>query len=162
MINKPVKKSERIFPKSSIVKSKEDIRCLCSFFNGDNLQGRRVYNAEKDGWTYDSFIKKVLKKKNLLTIIKTEFGKIFGCFVSIPRTQYQRWEKDEKAFIFSLTHQTKHEQISHKNKAVFMNLYGRYLLSAGNGIDFQIKENCNIFNTSFCYGGEETTYSTPY
>ena len=31
----------------------------------------------------------------------------------------------------------------------------------GFGSDFQICENCNVDSDSYCYGGDENTYSIP-
>ena len=63
-----------------------------------------LYQATRDGFSYQGYINNVLNKRNLLSVIKSEYGKVFGCYYSIPRTQSVKWEIDEEAFIFSLTH----------------------------------------------------------
>ena len=54
-------------------------------------------------------MKKVVDKENLLYVIKSEFGKVFGGFMSIKRiSQGRGFHTDKEAFIFSLTNKTKH------------------------------------------------------
>ena len=83
-----------IFNGSSLITIAEDIRSICGFFDKEELKGQMVYKATRDGFSFNNFISRVLNKPNLLSIIKTEHNKIFGSFVSIPRTQSDKRESD--------------------------------------------------------------------
>lgn len=67
-----------------------------------------LYTATKNGFKFQNYISRVLNKKNLLTIIKSQHDKVFGGFYSIPRTLSNNFTPDNQAFIFSLTHKSQH------------------------------------------------------
>lgn len=82
---------------------------MVEFLDKSYLNGPMLYKGSRDGFSYDNYITKVFNKPNLFYLIQTEHDKIFGCFISIPRTQSNKKESDPKAFIFSLTHKQKHK-----------------------------------------------------
>jgi hypothetical protein len=52
-------------------------------------------------------------------LIKSEFNKVFGGFASISwGNNKNKYYADDKAFIFSLTNKSKHEQYSNKDSAL--------------------------------------------
>ena len=67
------------------------------------------------------------------------------------------WKKDDKAFVFSLTHKSKHDLNANKQQAVD---HGKdYLVAFGGGHDFRLSDGCNINNESYCNFGY--TYALP-
>ena len=98
-----------MFKDSSLVTTEDEIKTMGSFLNKDKLKGNLIYKATRDGFSYNNYIGKVLNKPNQISIIKSEHNKVFGCFFSIPRTQSNKNESDEKAFMFSLTNKEKYE-----------------------------------------------------
>lgn len=45
-----------------------------------------MYRGTRDGFGFNDYVNKVESRGNLLTIIKSEYDKVFGCFIGIPRT----------------------------------------------------------------------------
>lgn len=77
-----------------------------------------LYRFTKDGPTFDKVYPKIADKKDTLTIVKSNYGKVFGGYASIPWTKSSKWHKDSNAFIFSLTNLHKYNQISEDNHAI--------------------------------------------
>ena len=51
--------------------------------------------------------KSVLIKGKSISIIKTTDNDIIGGYTSIPWSNDNNWQRDEEAFLFSVTHQQK-------------------------------------------------------
>ena len=66
-----------------------------------------IYKASIDGFEFDDYFCKVRNKGQLLSIIKSEYNKVFGCYISRKRVDTDEWESDNFAFLFSLTHKKK-------------------------------------------------------
>ena len=66
-----------------------------------------IYKGSRDGFEFKDYFSKVKNKGYLLSIIKTEFNKVFGCYIEIKRTNIDEWERDHQAFLFSLTYKKK-------------------------------------------------------
>jgi hypothetical protein len=53
------------------------------------------------------------KKHDVLIVVESETGKKFGGFTSLQMlddiAQNDKWQKDPKAFVFSLSNKTKHK-----------------------------------------------------
>jgi hypothetical protein len=53
------------------------------------------------------------KKKDVLVVVESEAGKKFGGFTSLQMLDdidnNNKWQKDPKAFVFSLSNKTKHK-----------------------------------------------------
>ena len=53
------------------------------------------------------------KKHDVLVVVESDAGKKFGGFTSIEMSgdpaQNNKWHKDPKAFVFSLSNKTKHK-----------------------------------------------------
>ncbi len=64
-------------------------------------------------------MKCLLHKPNTLHIIKSNYGNIFGGFISSPWKNNGTQVKDQKAFIFSYDHKRKFEAIPNKNTIYF-------------------------------------------
>lgn len=50
----------------------------------DDLKAVLLYSGERDGFTARAFHNLCDKKSRLLTLIKTNYGKVFGCYIHIP------------------------------------------------------------------------------
>ena len=68
-----------------------------------------IFKGTRDGFGYDDFSNRVKGKGNLIGLVKSEHDKVFGWYVSIPDTRDDEYHADEKAFIFSLTNRSKHD-----------------------------------------------------
>jgi hypothetical protein len=102
--------------------------------------GTLLWRATKDGFEASVFHKKCDNVKASLTIITSEFGKKFGGFTALP------WEGstckvDISAFVFSLTHKTKHVPFKNLDKSI--RCYQSYCPTFGDGCDIYIADNAN-------------------
>lgn len=71
-----------------------------------------LYRGTEHGFTAESFHKRCDDQipTTTLTFVKSDMGLVFGGFTSVPwSSDHYRDYPDESAFIFSVTHRTKHE-----------------------------------------------------
>ena len=109
-----------------------------------------VYRGSDHGFTAQAFhqqlerdVNNLRKSSATLTFVLSEHGKAFGGYTTVPWSfddTYQDFE-DSEAFVFSMTHRTKHEQYQLKDKAV--RHYPSYLPTFGYSHDFHICDNCD-------------------
>lgn len=64
-----------------------------------------LYSGQRDGYRANDFHTRCDSKSPTLTIIKSEYGNIFGGYTEIPWFQGDFGKKDDKLFIFSLVNQ---------------------------------------------------------
>lgn len=131
-----------------------------------------MYRATEHGFTRKAFAKRCNERGATLTVIKSEHGNVFGGFTSLawntPEGDPSSWcyNPDPKAFLFSLTHRTKHEQIKNHEYAVRHSPEGNILMwvfgssnNFGVGCDVVIIEHCNHKRGSYSDLG--ATYEPP-
>ena len=78
-----------------------------------------LYRFTRDGTTFDKLYPKIADKGDTITIVKSNHGKVFGGYASIPWKNVATTMKDPKAFIFSLTNLFKYNQISVNDNAIY-------------------------------------------
>lgn len=77
-------------------------------FNLSDKKLALLYRASRDGFQAASFHAKCDKKEKTLTIVKAKSGQIFGGYTNAKwNSQYQNYQSDENAFIFSLVNNHK-------------------------------------------------------
>ena len=71
-----------------------------------------IYQAKKDGFSGKIFHALCNDKGPTVTLIKNEYNYVFGGFTSLSWSspEQSEWKRDKSAFVFSLTHETKHSQ----------------------------------------------------
>ena len=67
---------------------------------------------------------KIVDKGETLTIVKSNFGKVFGGYTEIPWKNVSLHVKDPKAFIFSLTNLYKYNLISSAKSSIYQHPEG--------------------------------------
>lgn len=77
-----------------------------------------IYRGSKDGFKSSVFHKLCDGKYPTLTLIKSEFDKVFGGFTITPWSSSPKFIADDKAFIFSLTYKTKHTPYQNHQQSV--------------------------------------------
>lgn len=125
-----------------------------------------LYRASRDGFQAASFHAKCDNKEKTLTIVKAKSGQIFGGYTKAKwNSQYQNYQSDANAFIFSLVNN------SHKPLIFGLNLnycgsynYAIYCSSDfgpgfGCGPDFRISNWSNVNTNSSSILGH--TYTHP-
>ena len=118
-----------------------------------------LYRGSRDGYRASDFHSKCDGKKNQLTLIKSESGRIFGGYQSKPRISppVGDWKSsdDKSAFIFSVSDQKKFP-VSNSKKAIqdidsFGPTFGNF--------DILIYDNCNLTSQNRTDFGD--SYSIP-
>ena len=56
-----------------------------SFFDKD-IYPTLIYKADKSSFDPDTLFDLIFDRKNLLYVIKSEYNKVFGCFISVSQT----------------------------------------------------------------------------
>ena len=83
----------------------------------NDLSLKLLYRGSEQGFRRSSFAKHCNDRGPTLTLIKSDLGHVFGGFTSIswatPEGDPSSWKyyEDPEAFLFSLTHKTKHKQV---------------------------------------------------
>ncbi len=116
----------------------------------------KVYRGSEDGFSTSLFHKLCDGIAPSLTIIKSEDGRVFGGFTTVPwglvtggkngQTQAAAYKKDSDAFIFSFTHQTIHRIIKEKEEQAINCVKDR--LQCFGVWDLYISDNCNLNENS--------------
>ncbi|CDW82621.1 UNKNOWN [Stylonychia lemnae] len=116
-----------------------------------------IYKASRDGFKGSHFHKLCDFKGPIICIIQSEFQNLFGGFTSQPLTtpDKAKWIKDPQAFVFSLTHKTKHSQYQNRDRSVYHKKDTHIQFS----FDIAISENSHENSDSGCNLGY--TYRLP-
>ena len=61
-----------------------------------------VYRASRDGFTTEALHSKCNYKPNLVSIIRNDLNYVFGGYTSVAWNRTSGWNRDPKAYIFSL------------------------------------------------------------
>ena len=70
-----------------------------------NLEiGDVIFDSEKDDWNINTsvFGDKVMNRKSLIFIVEDTSGNKFGCYTTRKISQYNAYQTDSDAFVFSL------------------------------------------------------------
>jgi hypothetical protein len=146
------------------VKSKDDLELLVKWL-GYQPKFRLLMRGSKNGFKASKFHFICDKKGPTLTIIKSEHGKIFGAYTSKGHKNSVNvdLESDPEAFIFSVTHKTKHEPVKNIEKIIGHHpmrliVFGRSEEKKENS-DIEIVDECNTHKLSFTNFGN--SFSVP-
>lgn len=94
---------------STLIKTIQDIKVIEEGFQNSNYSLELLFKGSRDGFKSTDF-NRLCNKPNTLSVVESEFGKVFGGFTSLTWQTTGEWKPDEKAWIFSLTHRTVHRQ----------------------------------------------------
>ena len=114
-----------------------------------------LYKGTRD--TFDSTKMHALidNKGPTISILKSQTDQVCGGFCNLPWSSDGAWKSDDKAFIFSVTKKTKHEQFQNKEQAVYH--AGSFMIWFG--YDLLIYTGCDVSASSYSNLG--TTYKAP-
>ena len=95
---------------SNLIKTIQDIKVIDEGLQNSSYSLELIFKGSRDGFKSADF-NRLCIKPNTLSVVESEFGKVFGGFTSLAwQTNAAAWKPDEKAWIFSLTHRTVHRQ----------------------------------------------------
>ena len=148
-----IKKENKLFPESSIIKS-EDEQIILSWFDRKPLRFNLLLDTKKDGDLTTTFYKKCGNKCPTMLFVKTTNGDIFGGYTT------QLWPKkgystDEKSFVFSLNLKQKYK-VTSKDCAI----YSAESSFQFGGYCIRICNNCTT-NSSNCVCSDKGSYDIP-
>ncbi|EFC50838.1 predicted protein [Naegleria gruberi] len=151
------------FVSSQILSSIENVGLELSTFTKSQQTPKLLFRASEDGFSSEIFHEKCDNQGATLTIIKSEFGKIFGGFSSQNWKSNYEFACDDAAFLFKLEklngsyHITKFNVKQDQKQQAIYN-HPHYLPTFGNH-DIYIADDCNRNSKSFSNFG--TTYELP-
>jgi len=154
------KKAERISFESNIVKLKEDQELLGRWIeeaSGSTFKLQLLWRGTTDGFRASTFHSKCDDKGPTLTIILSNKDCIFGGYSSKSWKSSGGFVSDEKAFIYSLTHKTKHAKQKSEDYSIYCR--GNYGPTFGSGNDIHIIDKCNTSDKNYSNGNH--TYELP-
>lgn len=123
--------------------------------NAEKVKFSLLYKASKDTFSSYTMHAKIDNQGPTICLIKSEFNKVFGGYCEIDWKPDGAWKSDPKAFIYSITQKTKHEQYQNKDQA----LYHANSFMLWFGYDILLYDQCN--NNSSSYSNFGTTYKPP-
>jgi len=83
-----------------------------------------------------------------LVILKSTLGKIWGGYTTTPWNITNEYKIDRNNFVFSLTHETKHEHHDNFDRSMYCG--PTYLVVFGGcDCDFRVVDGCNTIKTSY-------------
>eukprot|EP00347_Sterkiella_histriomuscorum_P018566 403345029 len=135
----------------------QDDEKLLKNWIGQNVKLQLIYRGTRDGFKAKSFHQKCDNQGPTLSLIKSEHEKVFGGFASISWQSDNTFHSDDKAFVFSLTHKTRHKQ--YQNKEMAVSHFSDILMLFGNSCDIAITNDCDNNLSSYCNLG--MTYQPP-
>ena len=108
-----------------------------------------IFRASENNFKAEKFHQICDGKSPTLTIIKSNYGKIFGAYTKCKWNSNNNWITDESrsSFIFSVHNSSRHV-IKHPKHAIFSEKNNGPIF--GKGYDIYISNNCNVNNNSFC------------
>lgn len=153
--------SQSIFNNTSIVKETKDQQQLQTWVaeaqDSSQLRFQLLYKGSADGFDSRAFHSKCDGKGSTLTVVASEQGATFGGFAALPWQSSGEFAHDPKAFVYSLTHGTKHARQKDKD-SVYHD--GRFGPTFGSGFDICVVDGCNVSGKSYSQGN--TTYELPH
>ncbi len=78
------------------------------------LKFELIYKATRDTFSSVVMHQKINDQGPTISLVKSEFGKVFGGYCKIDWKDDGAWKSDPDAFIFSVDKKTKHEQYQNK------------------------------------------------
>lgn len=124
---------------------------ICGFSRSQRF--RLVYRASEQGFRAVDFHSRCDRVSNTLTLVKSTNGNVFGGFTNKPWTNVNRYESDERAFIFSLISQNNSRPIKinvDQMRPSWAIYCGRNSgPTFGRGHDLHISDNSNVKKESF-------------
>ena len=129
---------------SDLITSPAELSTLKLWLNMNNPETSLLYKATRDGFKAQDFHRICDERGPTISLIQSDQGNVFGAFtkVSFRSTDELESEGDPSAFIFSLTHLTKHDQYNNKDRAVCHQ--SKCLMMFGKlNPDFAIQDKCN-------------------
>ena len=154
-----------ILSEESVMKEVNDgLDSLYEWSGNRKMRLQLLYRGPRDGTTLHQVNSKINDKGPTFVFIKSEFGLVFGCFTSIPWTKPNHdtiWYSDKTAYIFSLSHKTRHLQYQ-KFDQVIEHWNEGFIFMVGKGDDFAIRDNFdNKTNNYTLFGNGNGSYKPP-
>ncbi|CDW72897.1 UNKNOWN [Stylonychia lemnae] len=121
-----------------------------------------LYKATGDQFTASSFHQKCDNQGPTISFIQSEHGQVFGGYTSLSWTSPDRVksQKDNDAFVFSLSKNSLHKQHQNLDRAVSHHKDQLMVFGGGISNDIAIQNDCNNNSNSLCSLGG--TYQTPF
>ena len=108
--------------------------------SNSSLKLQLIYRGSRDGFGADIFHKKCDNITPNITVIKSEYGRVFGGYTVATWEGNSINKNDSTAFLFSLTNQ---EIYPHNGNGRAICGSTSYLTLFGNGSDLYLTSNCN-------------------
>ncbi|CDW77572.1 UNKNOWN [Stylonychia lemnae] len=131
-------------------------------YGEDEIQNSKfelLFKATRDSFSSIKMHEMIDNKGPIVGIIKSEHDQVFGGYSSIGWKANDGQTADDKAFIFSLTKKTKHEQYQNKDQALYY--ANSYMLWFGYDINLYTDCNINGIQNDSSYSNFGTIYRPP-
>jgi len=155
--------SKTKFKDSLILKTDEHKNILSKWISESNNNNKTIeftllYRSTRDGRYEDSFHSKCDNRGPTVTIIQSTSGHIFGGYTELSWGTDTGYRYDANAFIYSITHETKHSKQKNTNYSICDS--STYCATFGGGHDICLGYSRTVSH-SFCYSNGDHTYELP-
>jgi hypothetical protein len=141
----------------------DEVADLLELLDGSGLDIRRaqlLFNAREESFSAARFHAACNGKKNTVTLVRSTNKRLFGGYASNPWNSGGAWEKDPKAFLFSVTRKSTHPLFSNFENALYMN--GSYGPTWGGNHDLHLSDNCGSNASSYSQLGYSYQSTDPH
>jgi hypothetical protein len=127
---------------SKIINQSHDVSMIKKWICDGQVKFKLLYRGTRDGFTSDAFQKKVKEIKPTITVIKSDYDKVFGGYVEDQDWKNtSNYKNTTKSFIFSVTNKKKYAQKPNMSQYAIYN--NNYLPTFGGGHDIHCANNGN-------------------
>jgi hypothetical protein len=107
-----------------------------------------LYRATNEGFNWTTYTNNIQGKTPTVILIKSRMGNIFGGFTSSEWITDNNYHEDRTNFVFSLTHETKHEHHDNFDRSMYRST-SYFVVFGGCNCDFRITTTCNSTKDSY-------------
>jgi hypothetical protein len=147
---------------STLVSQSSDITMIKNWIIAEgsgSVRFKLLYRGTRDGFKPDDFQKRCAHIKPTLTLMKSEYGKVFGGYVEDQDwTNTNSYKNTTKAFIFSVTNQKKYLQKQDCSSTAIYT-HSNYLTTFGGGFDIHCSDHSYSRFPHTYEGGKDSNQS---
>ena len=154
--NEEIKKENRLFKDSNIIKIEEE-ELILSWFEKKPVKMMRLLDSKKDGDSTSTFESKCAKKCPIIVIVKTTNGFRFGGFTTKIWTNGS-YAKDSKCFLFSLDRKEKYK-ITAEDYATYLESNSSFFFGSA---ALKIYNNCTSNQSNYVASNSFSTVPQNY
>ena len=117
-----------------------------------------IYDAKRDGFEVNDYFAKCLNvPEPTITIIESNYGHIFGGYITVERVKTDKWVNDVNSFLFQLKPEMK-QYVKNPGKTDAVYMWNGGLIAFGQGHNILVHSKGNTMNKNYVANSDKFTY----